>query len=112
MVRHLVGHHVELKRQPLGVILDGLWKPRLAPGLPKSLEGPVIDVNRDLLLIVGVDTNEADDGAKVDDALDPNAQGLHETSTVAGQETSATAMGMRRSKDALRGGVKSQAVDR
>lgn len=53
----------------------------------------MINVNCDLLLIVGIDADEADDCAEVDDALDPNAQGLHETSAVAGPETIATAMG-------------------
>jgi hypothetical protein len=62
--------HIEMKQQPIGFVLDGLRQSGLAPCPPEHGEWPMIDVDRHRFGRLGVDANQADDGAEIDDAID------------------------------------------
>src|SRR5579864_802647 len=62
--------HVEVEHQPVGGVFDWLRETGFAPCLPESGERPMIDVDGDRLGGLGVDTDQADDGAEIDNAVD------------------------------------------
>src|SRR5271166_5058692 len=73
----IVGGHTEAEGQPVGGILDRLRRPGVAPRRPNHVERPVVDVNGDGLARFGVNADQGHDGAKVDQAIDPDAERLH-----------------------------------
>jgi hypothetical protein len=46
---------------PVGFVIDRLRKPGFAPRLPECREWPVIDMDGDRLVGLGVDADQADD---------------------------------------------------
>src|SRR6266852_5288497 len=51
--------------------------PDVSPGRPNHVKRPIVDVNCDRLARFGVDADQGDDGAKVDQAIDPDAERFH-----------------------------------
>ncbi len=62
-----------MEHQPLGVVLDRLRQAGFPPGPSEHGEGPVIDMDRDRHGSLGVDTDQADNCAKIDDPVDAYA---------------------------------------
>jgi hypothetical protein len=73
----IVPCHPKAEGQPVSRVLDRLFGPDVSPSRPNHVERPVVDVNCDGLVRVGVDADQGHDGAKVDQAIDPNAERFH-----------------------------------
>src|SRR6266446_3532347 len=69
--------HPEAEGQPVSRVLDRLFGSDVSPSRPNHVEEPVVDVNCDGFARFGVDADQGHDGAKVDQAIDPDAERFH-----------------------------------
>ena len=70
--------HPEGEGQAVSRVFDRLFGPDVSPSGPNHIERPVVDVNCDGLAGFGVNTDQGNDGAKVNQAIDPDAERFHE----------------------------------